>query len=99
MMYVVEQSQANRDFFRCEEQEEEILQMKHRVRQHLKQDWQKVDALNCMRATTHNHEGLNELLEALATATVNSQLRLAYLDGLLFDVRTLKSTLAFTAVG
>lgn len=82
----------NQKFFECEDREIEIERMQHTVRQHLKDDRHKMDVL----ARLHPTSSVEHLQQAIVVAIVNSQLRLAYLDGLMFDVRAIKSTLRFT---
>lgn len=90
------QATDNQKFFECEEQEMEIERMQHTVRQHLKDDRRKMDVLERLHPQL---ESAKHLQHAIIVAIVNSQLRLAYLDGLLFDVRAIKNTLHFSEWG
>lgn len=85
--------QCNRKYFLYEEKEEEILSMITKVRRHLKEDQLKLNFLKNMPLSK-----AKDLQEAIGTAIVNSHLRLAYLQSLLFDVRVLKTTTPFVCV-
>lgn len=86
-------NQCNHKYFLYEEKEEEILTMINKVRQHLKEDQLKLNFLKNMPSFK-----AKELQEAVGTAIVNSHLRLAYLQSLLFDIQVLKTTTPFVSV-
>lgn len=86
-------NQCNHKYFLYEEKEDEILTMINKVRQHLKEDQLKLNFLKNMPSFK-----AKELQEAVGTAIVNSHLRLAYLQSLLFDIQVLKTTTPFVSV-
>lgn len=86
-------TQCNHKYFLYEEKEDEILSMINKVRRHLKEDQLKLNFLKNMPSFK-----AKDLQEAVGTAIVNSHLRLAYLQSLLFDVRVLKTTTPFVGV-
>lgn len=86
-------TQCNHNYFLYEEKEEEILNMISKVRGHLKEDQLKLNFLKNLPSFK-----AKDLQEAVGTAIVNSHLRLAYLQSLLFDVRVLKTTTPFVGV-
>lgn len=86
-------TQCNHKYFLYEEKEDEILSMINKVRRHLKEDQLKLNFLKNMPSFK-----AKDLQEAVGTAIVNSHLRLAYLQSLLFDIRVLKTTNPFVGV-
>lgn len=83
----------NKKIFECEEREIEIERMQRIVRQHIHDDQRKIEVLKKIYPASENIE---QLKRAIVVAIVDSQLRLAYLDGLLFDARAIQATLRFS---